>query len=286
MTKTKYLGFALFACTACDGLAPPEYRGEPLLSVRGSITSVTGEKLDPRLVPAVAWMDDGDDARFLLQDVDVRGDFPANFTLNMLEPPPEGALFEEEGSEMAIGHIIAADPDHPSATSGDSPWDYVKGLSDNYIIIYVDDRVPEGHLLAAYFNGYAEIEVGMHLVEMREYTEEEEHESDRCYEAVYAQIVEEYNEQHGTDFESYDDLLGFGFDDPTLHPDAPGAPAEDDTPALEPEEIDAIYLREEDLAIQKRCPVSKVFMRVVSDPAAKPVSVQIAPDLDEIIDWH
>lgn len=105
--------------TGCDAKAGDGYRGEPLLSFEGSVklasTEVQGE-----LEPALAFVPSQGTVHIL--DVSVRGTFPANFTLDVLAPPPAGALTSAAGfiltaprsEQIALGYITAVPAQHKS----------------------------------------------------------------------------------------------------------------------------------------------------------------------------
>jgi hypothetical protein len=104
----------------CDAQHGPDYEGEPLLTIQGSITRVDGERLDSALVPAIAWADEWG-ATLFLQDVHAEGDFPASFRFSVLQPPPAAAIFASlDGLRFAFGSIIAAQPNHPAVAEGSS----------------------------------------------------------------------------------------------------------------------------------------------------------------------
>lgn len=110
----------LAGIAGCDAQRGPDYEGEPLLTIQGSITRVDGERLDSALVPAIAWSDEWGGALFL-QDVHAEGDFPASFRFSVLQPPPAAAIIAGlDGLRFAIGSIIAAQPDHPAVAEGSS----------------------------------------------------------------------------------------------------------------------------------------------------------------------
>lgn len=113
MKSASLIAAAVVGCVACDSQVTPGYEGEPLLVVRGSIGRVGGEQLDPTLQPAIGWYVKGDDTHLRIEDVRVEGEFPANFTLELLEPPPDHVLMEADGAQIAWGHIIAVQPDRP-----------------------------------------------------------------------------------------------------------------------------------------------------------------------------
>jgi hypothetical protein len=107
----------------CDSQAGTDYRGEPLLSINGSVV-IENQNPPENLVPALAFINY--ETRSLdFAEVEVAGEFPAQFTLDVFEPPPAGALFDSEdpGDEneptFAMGFITAVNADHPASVPGD-----------------------------------------------------------------------------------------------------------------------------------------------------------------------
>ena len=113
------LGWCGFA--ACgDGQAPSAYRGEPLMSLNGTVTA-SESALTRELVPALVVSDVGDLAtssdytlHFLMGDVE--GAFPNSFTLRLYDPPPPETLsvFIDGEPAFARGSIVAVSPEHPA----------------------------------------------------------------------------------------------------------------------------------------------------------------------------
>ncbi len=101
--------------------------------------------------------------------VDVTGEFPAAFTLDLFQPPPaEAMLAGDDGIAVALGLFIAADPEagpvglqeDPSA----SPPAGIVGGSEGHMLIYAADPVPAespwGQMLGgSYAPGYHVLEV-------------------------------------------------------------------------------------------------------------------------------
>ncbi|HEX7480711.1 MAG TPA: hypothetical protein VF331_23120 [Polyangiales bacterium] len=102
------------ALAACDPQATSSYRGEPLLSVVGSVSVAQNQTKSP-LRPALAFLSP---KGMLITDVDVHGQFPAEFTLDVYDPPPPEALFLGGGDastpKIALGYITAVTQDHPA----------------------------------------------------------------------------------------------------------------------------------------------------------------------------
>jgi hypothetical protein len=99
----------LMASVACGSVAGTDHKGNSLLQISGSVR-IDNEDAPADLVPALAFeTKDG----FLIQDVEVRGEFPAKFTLNVYEPPPpETIMRDSQRPALAGGYLTAVPPDH------------------------------------------------------------------------------------------------------------------------------------------------------------------------------
>lgn len=128
----------LLVFLACDRQAETDYKGESLLQIRGSLSVPKAfEGLD--LVPAVEFFVAGPvpkvwPSRYVYMsgdffeygfteiiDVDVKGEFPSNFTVNLFDPPPAGAILENGPSPLdpayAQGVIAVVSSSHPDKIS-------------------------------------------------------------------------------------------------------------------------------------------------------------------------
>jgi len=123
----------------CDAQAGEPYRGEPLLTMWGSVELALEVENEDALVPTLAFR--GDNDTLYLAEADVEGAFPAEFTLNVYEPPPEGALvslgdYHEPRPRLALGYIAAVRPETPdvfqfttgSSSSNECWWDVATQL--------------------------------------------------------------------------------------------------------------------------------------------------------------
>lgn len=102
----------------CDAQTGDQYRGEPLLTMSGSVQLALEVDNQDQLMPALAFRGQDGDSRMFVVDADVQGHFPAEFTLNVYEPPPEGAIqtleaHYEQRPRVAIGYITAVTPETP-----------------------------------------------------------------------------------------------------------------------------------------------------------------------------
>lgn len=98
------------ATLGCDSQVGPEFEGESQFSLGGEL--VLGE--DSRdLVPALAfWLPKTNE--FAIVDVEVSGSFPANFRIDVLAPPPAGALLDVRGVKAAPARLVVVPKDHPA----------------------------------------------------------------------------------------------------------------------------------------------------------------------------
>src|SRR5689334_23343864 len=97
---------------ACGSQATPDYAGETLLSLVGSVT-IEDDQTDGKLVPALAFQNDK--GRLDIMDVEVHGEFPSNFSLAVHRPPGKESLMEGPPGEprFALGFITAVTAEHP-----------------------------------------------------------------------------------------------------------------------------------------------------------------------------
>jgi hypothetical protein len=101
----------------CDSQASTAYRGEPLLTVVGSV-EIALESTEGELSPALAFLN-REHAEVEIVDVDAQGEFPAVFTVQVYEPPPLGAfapILSGQGTPTAaLAFITAVTASHPEA---------------------------------------------------------------------------------------------------------------------------------------------------------------------------
>jgi hypothetical protein len=112
--------FLFFApLLACDARVGNDYQGESLLTLRGSV--VLDENVPGALVPALAFR--GPMREFHLLDVEVHGQFPAQFRVDVLDPPPDDAMYsgsdnfadaKPDEPHFAYAFVAAVAPDHPA----------------------------------------------------------------------------------------------------------------------------------------------------------------------------
>ena len=127
----------------CDPAVNEEYKGEPIITLKGQITNALEsniDELDVRLSWAKIDIDENGDASgvsILAEQVDVEGSFPAEYKISVFEPPVESAFVDlpigEEGVRLAMGYITA------SVRGEEFKLDEIVGLQDDFVVFYVDD---------------------------------------------------------------------------------------------------------------------------------------------------
>jgi hypothetical protein len=112
--------------TACSAQVEPDYRGEPLATIRGAL--VTGEQAAPSEVDAaLVWVSGAaDDEGWPIARVHVRGEFPAQFSIEVFDAPPVLTIPVQQGDELvqmpdptAIGVLAAIAPNSGDRVSYD-----------------------------------------------------------------------------------------------------------------------------------------------------------------------
>ena len=100
------------------------------------------------------------------QRTPVVGDFPAQFSLDMLAPPPaEAFMVSDTGESAALGWFVAANQDADDLSvdfeSEEAPA-WLVGGSETHVLVYAENSIPEDSSWGRYLGGsYAE---GYHLV--------------------------------------------------------------------------------------------------------------------------
>ncbi|KYF78855.1 hypothetical protein BE11_30720 [Sorangium cellulosum] len=169
-----------FLLLACDAQVDPEYRGEPLATIRGAIVDSGG-------------VDSGDlytailNYNFLIDDVShidiapVTGSFPAEFTIDLNVPPPVEVLndFTRGGtlpseSRFSTGYIAVL---HEGMDPNTDPGS-IAGLAEEYMLVYVETDVQPGTQSERFLGGA--LTAGYHLMKWRPMTEAELQAQEDC----------------------------------------------------------------------------------------------------------
>lgn len=103
--------------TACDLQAATDYRGEPIFTLKGTVSD-SEATLSTDLGPTLIFQR-GNRTHFV--DAQAGGAFPAQFSMRVFEPPSFWATFPSwygGDPELALAYIVAATSDHPFSVSG------------------------------------------------------------------------------------------------------------------------------------------------------------------------
>ena len=171
------LALAAFpSLTACDAQTDPSYGGEPLATVRGTITSELDDP--PELVASLVWevwTTQGDSAASA--QVPVTGSFPAAFTMELLAPPADDMLNPSLGpDEPYVGTAyITALPPVPVEPLGDED---LLGISPDHVLVYVSSDIQPGSQWDAFLHGA--LATGYHLMVVHRPNAAEQQEIDAC----------------------------------------------------------------------------------------------------------
>ncbi len=110
------------------------------------------------------------------------GEFPAQFSLDILEPPPAEALLGSvTGERLALGFFVVIDPAGApwridvSENSGYPEW--LLGGSESHYLMYTPDSVPDSSIWSFAFGGLT-LGAGYHLMEVLPEPEEEDEEEE------------------------------------------------------------------------------------------------------------
>ncbi len=113
----------------CDPQADDGYPGESLATIRGQVTNEL--PASPAAQVTILWtFDNGNGDEYALDTVDVEGEFPAAFTLNLYGAP---AIPDGWG---AIGYFLAVDPATFDPEQVDAAGGLL-GMAEHHAIIYL-----------------------------------------------------------------------------------------------------------------------------------------------------
>ena len=149
---------------------------------------------------------------------------------------------------------------------GTDPWASFAGLSVNYQVLYLQAAVAAQSPLAELFADGAELAAGYHLLEVREATEAEGEAAAECWEQAGADVVHDYNVEHGTDYED-----AFYVRDSC---------ATDAKPCTDPSAtLEGLLDDAHALAAERGCGPVEVVYSLVEHPESTSITIQIASDV-------
>lgn len=152
---SKLIAASTLACVVgCAGQADKSYRGEPLARLHGRVEAASTAPAEaPPLSAALIWGQTAPnaDAKVAIprprlgSSVPVSGRFPAEFTLDLYEPPPDGALFscfpDTPGAPGRMATATVRAIRQGASPSSGTPFDYY-GQVKEFLVIYADADLP------------------------------------------------------------------------------------------------------------------------------------------------
>jgi hypothetical protein len=158
---------ALAWSAGCGSQTDADYTGDAQGVLRGKLTLEDGIKNPGDIEVALLWHNTrGSPDISYGQRVSVKGNFPAGFELELVEPPPTEYLNDYSGNgtfdepRLGLAYIVAAPKGFDFAS--ELPDDTIIGASKDYMIAYLDDDAEPGSHVA--FVAGAPLEKGFHLL--------------------------------------------------------------------------------------------------------------------------
>ncbi len=181
------------AMAGCDSQVDGDYAGEPLATVQGIVTD---DRVSPtsEAYAGLYWVSSNDQVGdFVIgETVEVSGDFPAQFQLEVFRPAPTGARFyvEEAGFQIAGAMILVTDrpaeefveyaeQQEREDPTGDPDLSPILGAAEEHVVIYAAEATDGFTSGGQYFGA---MQAGLNIMEVRHKTPEEKEEAYRCYE--------------------------------------------------------------------------------------------------------
>jgi hypothetical protein len=202
------------SAAACDAQHDRDYLGEAVWTLVGAIVTEDA-RIDDETSAAIYWSN-VDRQLDVLEQLDVEGDFPAEFTLRAFETPPATARMSLAdvgiaALDIALGLVVAVDegsaPFYPVVIANDAPG---AALAPGETLLEQDDRAwlrggAPGHLVA-YLSAdppesaacLADFSAGYNLVALTPKTSEQVASNSACVDRAAELALEAYNGEQGT----------------------------------------------------------------------------------------
>ncbi|HZH17381.1 MAG TPA: hypothetical protein VE057_23700 [Archangium sp.] len=168
---TGLAGLVLAACGT--PLATPEYPGEPLLTLGGTVTSERTEPLPSTHVELVWLVPRTGVDLIVAESVPVEGQFPSRFTLSLHTPPDDGSLAQTAYGPIGIAYIGVFDEDTQRFL----------GAAENYLLAYLPAPVEAGSVFSKLLDeggGARALSAGYHLIHVEHMTDAEYRKHQDC----------------------------------------------------------------------------------------------------------
>ena len=141
---------SVIAAAGCDSQAPSDYQGDVLGTIQGTIRNQAASAPGAAEVVLLWHYETPDDQEVpVAMKTEVEGGFPASFTLDLFEPPPEetyGRLdgLDDNPSEHRAGIAMVFVFAEGQAPEGSTEYDFEGSLSweERYIVTYAPVAIP------------------------------------------------------------------------------------------------------------------------------------------------
>lgn len=156
-----------FFATACSAQKGSDYAGKPAAQVRGTIVTQGTPPPNDAIVQLV-WNNFAKSGDTLESaNVPARGDFPANFTIDIFSPPSSDQLndFSRKGmlpneSRVGVATIYAVAPGI-TKVDGKTP---ILGVVEDFVVVYLEQDAIPGTIAATFVGG--PLSAGFHLMKV------------------------------------------------------------------------------------------------------------------------
>lgn len=165
--------FAAAATIGCSPLVGPGYRGIPLATYSGEVRSTQDAAGTPTQA-AIVWFQgssrEGRARPIIANRLAVEATFPAQFTLEVFEPPPPGTflLGAAPGARVAGGYIIAIDANAPELIRRQD----IRGMTFTHMILYIADAASLPFIQQRLSDPNGRLKVGYNLISYVDTVEE------------------------------------------------------------------------------------------------------------------
>lgn len=158
---------ASLVLAGCDSQVDPDYRGEPLATLHGSVVAASQAPASGDAV--IVWQNpSGSPDLSIGVSVPVSGSFPASFTMPIYTPPPAEAVIyvpEETGDDrVAVGIIAMLKTGTDLADLQNADDDALLGLCEDHVVVHIENELQAGSYWETILGGRPA--PGYHLMEV------------------------------------------------------------------------------------------------------------------------
>lgn len=151
------------ASAACGSQVDSDYDGEPIATLRASVSSADPADELPPLEIDLMW--DGN-REFAIVAAEVSGDFPTEVTLEVQAPPPRGTLSDfGDGIPVALTELMLFERGAAETDSNEEGFSAViYGQAQSHALVYLGEDAPAGSVTAEILGGPQT--AGFHVLEV------------------------------------------------------------------------------------------------------------------------